>query len=176
MKLINFHLHTKKFFNLSCVADNKAIMYLIIPVLLFLFENTAYSQQNISKEIKEKSNTVSSNDSAKKTSYTPAPAEASNYTPSSYPGGSPAWRKYLIYNLIVPEEARNIKFDGSIAVTFTVDETGKLKDFHASPGPDALQKEAIRIVKKSGKWNPAYNNGKPIQSQCTQTITFKLNT
>lgn len=99
----------------------------------------------------------------------------SNYTPSSFPGGSSAWTKYLMRNLIVPEEARNIKFDGSIVVTFTVDEAGKLKDFKASDGPDALRSEAIRIVKKSGRWLPAYSNGKPVSSSCKQAITFKLN-
>lgn len=72
---------------------------------------------------------------------------------------------------MMPEEMRGLKFNRSIIVKFTVDEKGKLKNFEDA-GNDPLKKEAIRVVKTSGKWIPAHSNSKPIASESECAITF----
>lgn len=96
-----------------------------------------------------------------------------SYSEAEFPGGKSAWTLHIMKNLRLPE-LFNRSFEGNIVVTFTVTETGKLKNFKASEGPEALQEEAIRVIKTSKKWIPAYRNGKPVQSEHQQTIGFVI--
>ena len=90
---------------------------------------------------------------------------------ATFPGGDNAFTFYLIRNLRMPENYTE-RINVIIRVTFTIDTSGNLKDFVASDGPKDLQKEAIRVIKTSGKWLSAYLDGKPITSQRTQNIRF----
>jgi protein TonB len=49
---------------------------------------------------------------------------------------------------------------------------------HAIGGPDkgGLQEEAIRVIGKSGKWNPGVQNGRQVKSYKNQPILFMLAT
>jgi len=88
-----------------------------------------------------------------------------------FPGGNRAFARHLQQNLRMPEYYSE-KFDIVISVIFTIEVSGKLKDFIASDGPKDFQKEAIRVIKTSGKWLPAYQDGKPVSSEQTQNIRF----
>jgi len=97
---------------------------------------------------------------------------------STYPGGTEAWSRYLNKTLHYPDEAMNIEAQGTVIVQFIVDKEGNISDVQAVSGPDAggLREEAVRVIKKSGKWTPAIQNGREVKSYKKQPIVFKLNT
>jgi periplasmic protein TonB len=94
---------------------------------------------------------------------------------SEYPGGMPAWERFLNRNLRYPQEALDQGIQGFVTVQFIVDKEGNVSDVIAVSGPTELQAEAIRVIKKSGKWTPAVQNGRHVKSYKKQPIGFKFN-
>lgn len=95
---------------------------------------------------------------------------------SSYPGGMGAWMRYLNKTFRYPKEAQDDIIEGTVVVQFIVDLEGNVSDVEAISGPSTggLRDEAIRVIKKSGKWEPAIQNGRKVKSYKKQPITFKL--
>jgi protein TonB len=93
---------------------------------------------------------------------------------SDYPGGIAAWARYLTKNLQYPEEAQNNEIQGQVVVKFIVDKEGKVSDVEAISGPNELRDEAVRVIKKSGSWTPAIQNGRKVKSYKSQPINFRL--
>lgn len=95
---------------------------------------------------------------------------------SEYPGGQAAWMRYLGKSLKYPQEAIDNEVQGTIVVQFIVDKEGNVSDVEAVSGAQELRDEAIRVIKKSGKWTPAVQNGRQVKSYKKQPIVFKLET
>jgi protein TonB len=93
---------------------------------------------------------------------------------SEYPGGTAAWQRYLLKTLHYPDEAVNNEIQGDIMVRFIVDKEGNVSDVEAIAGPNELRDEAVRVIKKSGKWTPAIQNGRQVKSYKQQPIKFRL--
>jgi protein TonB len=93
---------------------------------------------------------------------------------SEYPGGAAAWQRYLNRNLRYPQEAIDNEIQGAVVVQFIVDKEGNVSDVEAISGPNELRNEAIRVIKKSGKWTPAVQNGRQVKSYKKQPIVFRL--
>ncbi len=93
---------------------------------------------------------------------------------STYPGGTPAWSKFLYKNLNFPQEAADINVQGTVMIQFIVDAEGKVSDVTAISGPEELRAAAVAVIKKSGQWTPAIQNGHKVKSYKRQPITFKL--
>ena len=91
--------------------------------------------------------------------------------PSMYPGGSPAWQRFL---------NRNLRFDpvdgiqGTVVVQFIVDKEGNVSEVQAISGPEELRAESVRVIRKSGKWTPAVQNGHQVKSVQKQPIVFRI--
>lgn len=95
---------------------------------------------------------------------------------SEYPGGAAAWQRYLNRNLRYPQEAIDNEVQGAVVVQFIVDKEGTVSDVEAISGPQELRGEAVRVIKKSGKWTPAVQNGRQVKSYKKQPIVFRLET
>jgi protein TonB len=93
---------------------------------------------------------------------------------SEYPGGAAAWQRYLNRNLRYPQEAIDNEVQGAVVVQFIVDREGNVSDVEAISGPQELRAEAVRVIKKSGKWTPAVQNGRQVKSYKKQPIVFRL--
>jgi protein TonB len=95
---------------------------------------------------------------------------------SEFPGGAAAWLRYLNKNLRYPDDAVNNEIQGTVIVQFIVDKEGNVSDVTPISGPDngGLREEAVRVIKKSGKWTPAVQNGRQVKSYKKQPIVFKL--
>jgi periplasmic protein TonB len=63
----------------------------------------------------------------------------------------------------------------TLLVQFIVDKEGIVSDVQAVSGPEVLRKEAERVIKKSGKWEPAIQNGRKVSSYKSQPIVVLLN-
>ena len=95
---------------------------------------------------------------------------------SEYPGGMPAWARYLNRNLRFSQEALDNGVQGTVVVQFIVDKDGNVSDVEAVSGPMEHRAEAVRVIKKSGKWTPAIQNGHQVKSYKKQPIVFRLET
>lgn len=94
---------------------------------------------------------------------------------AEFPGGVEALFKWLSANLIYPKEAQEIGIEGKVGVKFVVNTDGSISDIQVSRSVHpSLDAEAIRLVKKMPKWQPAKNNGVPVRSYFTLPFTFRL--
>ena len=96
---------------------------------------------------------------------------------AEYPGGSAALFKFISENLVYPEDAVENGIEGKVIVKFVVDIDGVAKDFEierTSSGGQSLERAAIDVCKRFGKFKPAIHNGNPIKSYYSQAIVFQL--
>jgi protein TonB len=95
---------------------------------------------------------------------------------SSYPGGPAAWLRFLNKNLgnNYPANAVEKGIQGRVVIRFIVDVDGSLSNITAAEGPAELKDAAISVIRKSGKWNPAIQNGQKVKSWKSQPIVFQL--
>jgi protein TonB len=95
---------------------------------------------------------------------------------AEYPGGKPAWNAFLGKNLHYPDDAVNNEISGTIIIQFIVDTAGNISDVRAISGPTkgGLREEAVRVLRLSGKWTPAVQNGYKVRSYKKVPIEFKM--
>ena len=83
---------------------------------------------------------------------------------AEYPGGAAAWQRFLNRNLRVPQDVIDNELYGSVMVQFVVDKEGNVSNVEGVSGQEAMCAEAVRVIKKSGKWAPAVQNGRYVKS------------
>jgi len=91
-----------------------------------------------------------------------------------YPGN---WSNFLNRNLVssIPVENGASKGNYTVLVQFIVDIEGNTKDFRALTQKGfGMEEEAIRVLKRSGKWTPAVQNGRSVNAYKIQPITFQI--
>lgn len=95
---------------------------------------------------------------------------------ASFPGGQQAWARFLNKNLRAPDDAVNNNISGQVVVQFVVDKDGNVSDVEAISGPEqgGLREEAIRVIRKSGKWTPALQNGRYVKAYRKQPVIFQI--
>jgi len=94
---------------------------------------------------------------------------------SEYPGGKSGWARYLTRNLKYPDRAINANKEGDVRIAFIVDKEGHvLEPYIAKSVEYSLDEEALKIIRESGKWDPAFQNGKYVKSYKIQPIRFRL--
>lgn len=96
---------------------------------------------------------------------------------ASFPGGYKGLQNYFDTKMEYPLEANNAGVEGTVRVTFIVDENGKLIDptvVGNRPGY-GLEEEALNIVKRMPDWYPAQVKDKKVKTRITLPIRFELN-
>jgi protein TonB len=95
---------------------------------------------------------------------------------AEFPGGVQAWARFLNKTLRYPDQAMSADIQGIVMVEFIVDADGSVSDVKAVSGPEegGLREEAIRVIKKSGKWVPALQNGRYVRAYRRQPVIFKV--
>ena len=97
---------------------------------------------------------------------------------AEYNGGTAALLKFISSTIIYPEYAKDNEIQGRVYLQFIVRTDGSLSDIKVArsvPGGKMLDDEAIRVIKlTSGKWNPARQNGKPVNCNMTLPVVFVL--
>lgn len=96
---------------------------------------------------------------------------------AKYPGGTTAWRNFLERNLRGETPVDNGASYGiyTVIIQFVVDKNGNVSD--AKPLTNfgfGMEAEAIRVIKKSGKWLPAIQNGAEVKAYRKQPIIFQV--
>ena len=98
-------------------------------------------------------------------------------TPAQFPGGLPAWTKYLERNLNRDIPVNNGAPPGkyTAVVSFIVDKNGSLSDIKTETDPGfGTAEEAKRMISKGPSWVPAIQNGKKVVYRHKQSITFQI--
>lgn len=88
-------------------------------------------------------------------------------------GGSAAFYHFIKRSFVYPDSTAGI--NGTIAVEFTIDTTGKVSNAKIISTPvlgHGLEEEAIRVINLLPLWKPANKNGMPISSVKKQLFKF----
>ena len=96
---------------------------------------------------------------------------------AEFPGGLPAWTKYLERNLNRDLPVENGAPPGkyTVIVSFIVSKTGAISDVTAENDPGyGTKAEAIRVITKGPSWKPAVQNGRNVIYRHKQSITFQV--
>jgi peroxiredoxin len=119
---------------------------------------------------------------------------------AQFPGGLPVLMKFLSANIKYPKEAERYGIGGRVIIKFIVEKDGtisnaevakidvkdhlslsKFDKYSASEkqsmrfsATNQLVKEALRVVDKMPKWDPAMRRGKPARAKYSLPITFNL--
>lgn len=94
---------------------------------------------------------------------------------AQFPGGDSAWNKFYAETMKYPAYALEHRVEGTVYVSFNVEEEGTLTNVQIVETPHKiLSEEVLRIVKLMPKWKPATNNGKPVKYSMKMPITFKI--
>lgn len=95
---------------------------------------------------------------------------------ASFPKGLRGWKTYLEKNLKIPDRFINlVKGNGraTVIVSFRVDKTGSVSNVQLQRSAEwSVDMEALRVIQKSPKWEPATQNGKAVIYRQRQSITF----
>jgi protein TonB len=94
---------------------------------------------------------------------------------AEFPGGAQAWFRFLSGTLRYPDQAIDKGIQGTVTVQFIVDVDGRVSDVTVVSGPEegGLREEAVRVIKSSGKWVPALQNGRWVRARRVQPVIFQ---
>jgi len=95
-----------------------------------------------------------------------------DYIPK-YPGGYPAFMKFVFDNLSYPKEAVEKELSGKVVANFLVEPYGSYERIRIIESPyPILENEVLRVLRKMPVWQPARQIGLSLLNQCTVTIRF----
>lgn len=130
----------------------------IMSILLFVLWNTAQCQTQYSTQQDNKIYHIDSVDTA-----------------PTYPGGIIKLYNFLIQNINYPTAAYKIKKEGIAYISFVVEKDGSLHHFEIKKSLGyGTDKEAIRTLSRSKRWNPAMHKGNLVRVKHTLPIKFSL--
>jgi hypothetical protein len=90
-------------------------------------------------------------------------------------GGMLRFYQFLALNLHYPDKMLRYNIQGNVIIALTVEKDGSLSDIR--PVKDVgygSAEEAIRVLKKSPKWQPGYQNGEPVKVRYMLPVSFNL--
>jgi protein TonB len=93
---------------------------------------------------------------------------------AKYPGD---WKRFLEKNLNPEVPVQNEAPSGrySVVIRFVVDRDGNVSDIVAlTEHGYGMEQEAIRVIKKATKWEPAFLNGMHVKAYRKQVIVFEV--
>lgn len=105
----------------------------------------------------------------------PTPFIAVEEKPGFNGEGYEAFRRYIAQNMKYPEDASHNGIQGKVFVEFVVNKKGEVVDARLARGVHpSLDKEALRVVNSSPRWQPGKQNGLPVSVVFVFPINFRL--
>ena len=90
-------------------------------------------------------------------------------------GDQNTFTKWVFSNIEYPEIAKENGVQGRVVLEFIVDTDGAVKNVKVLRGVDSsLDKEAVRVVSSSPKWQPGMQRNKPVKVKYTFPVVFQL--
>ncbi|RYY27751.1 MAG: energy transducer TonB [Chitinophagaceae bacterium] len=93
-----------------------------------------------------------------------------------FPGGKKAIQRFIADNIRYPEEAVQDDVEGTVQVTFVLDENGRVAKAEATSNNIGygLEQEAIRVVKQMSGWKPGKVAGKNVKTRLSLPVVFLI--
>ena len=142
-----------------------------LVIIIITISHFSYSQNNVAID----SNQIKTDSLQKKED------EATLYTKADkmpeFPQGKYVWGQFIRNNLRVSVPISNLAPEGTyhVIIKFIVYKDGNLGDFFATTKCGyGMEKEAIRVLKESPKWNPALQNGHPVNCVAKEDFIFVI--
>jgi len=94
-----------------------------------------------------------------------------------FPGGIPAFYKYITTSLKYPKVAHILGLTGKVYISFVIDKDGSVIDVKpVKCMGTGCESEAVRVVSMSPKWSPGIQKGRAVRVQYNVPISFDLKT
>ena len=92
-----------------------------------------------------------------------------------FSGGHEKLKEFIEKNKRYPKSLQDCGIQGRVVVTFVVKKTGRISHAKVVRGVDpALDKEALRVVRKMPRWIPGKMGGKNVNVRYTIPVDFRL--
>lgn len=92
-----------------------------------------------------------------------------------FPGGFEKLKEFIEKNRRYPKSLQDRGIQGRVVVTFVVKKTGRISHAKVARGVDpALDREALRVVRKMPQWIPGKMGGKNVDVKYTIPVDFRL--
>ena len=93
-----------------------------------------------------------------------------------YAGGYDAMMSFIKSNMTYPPNARRMRVEGTVHVSFIVSKTGAISDVKVLRGiMTECDREAVRVVQMMPPWKPGKQNGRPVNVRFIMPLKFRLN-
>lgn len=93
----------------------------------------------------------------------------------SFPGGIRAFLNYVAENYQFPSAAKEQGVNGKVILSFIVERDGSLTNINIVRDLGfGTGSEAVRILKKSPKWKPGIQNGRPVRVSYSLPINLQI--
>ena len=93
----------------------------------------------------------------------------------SFPGGQKALMEYLAANVQYPDTMEDTCAQGRVVVNFVVERDGSITEPKVVRSvSQALDEEALRVVRSMPKWIPGSQNGERVRVRYIIPVTFRL--
>ena len=142
------------------------------PPLRFTEKNGDVTEYNMQQAVTFNSCISRVGDSSRKSSIYIGTQEQ-----AKFPGGPEAWQRFLQQhlNLYVPKNHGAQAGEYLVIASFLVGRDGTVTEVKAETDPGyGAAEEVIRVLKKSPKWIPAMQDGKPVKYRQKQAFTFHI--
>lgn len=105
-----------------------------------------------------------------------APVVMADVMPRYMEGDLGTFHNWVMSNITYPDKVYSRGIQGRVLVAFVVGLDGKVEDIEIIESPhEALSKEVIRIMNRSGKWTPGLNAGLPARVRFLIPVDFTIN-
>ena len=135
--------------NLKALTEIKKCTFIIIVIFLLGIGNNKTFAQDIPEQVPEKKE-LGENDVYNHVETRP-----------EFPGGLQAFYEFIGKNYRIPR-VKNLK--GKVFVQFVIEKDGSLGEIKVMRDiGHGTGEEAVRVLKKSPKWTPGSQDGKPVR-------------
>lgn len=96
---------------------------------------------------------------------------------ASFRGGEKGWNNYLQKNVNYTMPVQHGAPAGvyTVVVLFRIDKEGRVDSVRATTRHGyGMEEEALRVIRQSPKWEPAYQNGRVVRAYKRQMVTFTV--
>lgn len=165
-----FKLLKRRIMMLNKTNTNKARIvkyFMLIPALVLVMGIHACTKDSGKADTKSQTETLVENDSEifKVVEVMP-----------EYPGGNPALMSFLGENIKYPENCKEDAIEGTVIISFIINEDGQVSDIKPLRSPDErLSHSAIETVSKMANWTPGKQDGKNVKVEYKLPIKYALN-
>jgi TonB family protein len=92
-----------------------------------------------------------------------------------FPGGQRKMYEFLAQNIHFPLPAAEANVSGRVFLSFVVTQTGEIQNIMVLKGIGfGCDEEAVRVLKSFPKWEPGYQDGRPVSVRYNLPINFQV--